>query len=72
MEDTLDRGYFMATKKDDGTMGRPIGDDETGAVMLFDDLDTVRSFAKKFEVGEGCGKLCVFAVNLVVVGEVPF
>ena len=63
----MDQGFFLAQRQEDGSPGRPIGNDDA-AIMLFDDL------ANAVRVRDGmlaeCGPLGIFKLNVVLVGEV--
>jgi len=63
----LDQGFFIAQKQQDGSPGRPIGNDD-GAIMMFEELDKASEVRKNMEVEHG--PLSVFRVNMVFVGEV--
>ena len=61
-------GFFIAEKQADGSPGRPLGN-EDGAIMLFDDLDTVRSARDTYskELGH---PLSIFKIAITPAGEV--
>lgn len=61
------QGFFIAQKQQDGSPGRPIGND-AGAIMMFEDLAKALDVKRVMEVEHG--PLGVFAVNMVFVGEV--
>lgn len=60
-------GYFIASKEPSGKPGLPIGDEETGAIMVFDDLQQVRSVRDKLP---NSPTMKIFKLSMSVVGEV--
>ena len=63
----MNEGFFVAQKLADGSLGRPVGNDD-GAIMLFEELE--RAAAVRLSLLEESSDLAVFKVNLVFVGEV--
>ena len=61
--------YFIAKKKQDGSPGKPIGN-EVGAIMVFEELEVARGTCEV--LSREHGQLSIFAMNIVVVGEVPW
>jgi len=62
----MNQGYLLAEKLEDGSPGRPIGNEE-GAVMLFDDLAVAQRI--RDDMSDGELRLCVFRVNISISGE---
>lgn len=60
----MSEGYYIATKNEDGTAGRPVGFQDE-AIALFSDLAVARRVAK--ETGE---TLHIFKIGFVQMGEV--
>ena len=63
----INAGYFIAQKDQDGSPGRPIGN-EDGAIMLFDDLAVARK-VRDDSLAE-CGQMYIWRVNISILGEV--
>jgi hypothetical protein len=63
----MNKGFFLAQKQDDGTPGRPIGN-EDGAIMMFEELEVaVRAMQ---DLPTNLAPMGVFQVNISFVGEV--
>ncbi len=60
-------GFFIAQKQEDGSPGRPVGN-EDGAIMMFEDLDVAKGVRDNMQ--EEGAPLAIFKVNLVYAGEV--
>ncbi len=63
----INTGFVLAKKQSDGSMGRPVGN-EDGAVMVFDDLEIARIVQKNMETSHGA--LSIFIANISFSGEV--
>lgn len=64
----MDQGFFLAQKQQDGSPGRPLGNEEDGAIMMWENLSEALNVRNRL-IPE-MGVLCVFRVNLVFTGEV--
>lgn len=63
----MNTAYLIARKQPDGSPGQPVGNDE-GAVMVFEEIGDANRVRNSLSTTSE--PLSVFAVNLVIVGEV--
>ena len=63
----MSQGFFLAMRQDDGSPGNTVGND-LGATMVFEDV--AAAAAARESLRESYGKLAIFCINIVVVGEV--
>lgn len=64
----INQGFFIAQRQADGSPGKPIGDEETGAIMMFEELDSALEVKSRLQAEHG--QLSIFKINLVFAGEV--
>jgi hypothetical protein len=62
----MDAGFFIAQKQEDGTPGRPVGNDD-GSIAVFEELDTALKVRDALTAEHG--KLSVFKINISFAGE---
>ena len=63
----MDAGFFIAQKQEDGTPGRPVGNDD-GSIAVFEELDTALEVRDSLAAEHG--KLSIFRINISFSGEV--
>ena len=63
----MDQAFFIAQRQEDGTPGRPVGNDD-GAIMMFEELELAKKVQQ--EMDDEHGPLAIFQLNVKFVGEV--